>query len=201
LRAGGWQIHAANITSSTQCNCCDILSPGCSGEFSVTGFTVTDPSGTTTAITPSGSPNQPLPGGIGTVTFNERISAPGDLTVNGAHLNVTIGGTNYNIVVASSHSDITCPGTIVTAGEVNISGRVVDQNGNGILRATVSVTNSQGTVVKSVLSGQNGLYTLTGIQSGSTYIVNASHRSYVFTPRVLNLLDEVSGFNLIGSPK
>src|SRR6476469_8844031 len=113
LNSGGWSIRADNASSSTQCNCCDVAAPACSAQSSVTGFTVTSPTGAITTIAPNGSTNQSvtLPGGIGSVTFNERSSTgPGDLTVNAMHLNVTIGSTTYNVVVASSHSDIVCPG-------------------------------------------------------------------------------------------
>jgi hypothetical protein len=144
-----------------------------------------------------------LPGGIGSVIINERSSTgPGDLTVNAMHLNVTIGSTTYNVVVASSHSDIVCPGTIIiTAENVNVSGHLYDPNGAPISRVMVTITNSQGVVVASTVSDDTGAYTLSGIQSGSTYIVNASSKLYVFTPRSLNLLDEVTGFNLTGLPR
>jgi hypothetical protein len=204
LNAGGWQISASNVTSSTQCNCCDISSPQCSAQMSVSGLTVTDPSGTPVAVSPNGSANQvvTLPGGAGTITFNERVSAgPGDLTINAIHVNITSGGTNYNVIVASSHSNIVCPGIIITAGEVNVSGHLLDQNGAPISRGTVSITNSQGVVVRTTTSDTNGAYTLTNVQSGSTYVVSAMHRSYVFAPRSLNLVDEVTGFNLTGVPR
>ena len=204
LIAGGWQFRAANANSSTQCNCCDIASPGCSGQSTVTGFTLTDPSGANVPVTISGAANQSvtLPGGIGTIVFNERSApTPNQLTVNAMHINVTVGGTNYNVVVASSHSDILCPGVVITAGEVNVSGRVVDANGNGISRATVTITNTQGQVVRSTMSSETGSYTLAQVESGQTYIVQGSHRLYSFTPRPLNLLDEVTGFNLVGMPR
>jgi len=199
LNAGGYVIRATNVASSTQCNCCDIASPMCSSTSTVTGLTVTDPSGASVAVTPSGTATIP---GAGTIAFNERISTGlHELTVNAMHVNFTVNGTNYNVIVASSHSDIICPGVVITAAEVNVSGRVVDQNGNGISRATVSITNSQGVVVKTAISGETGAYTLTGVESGSTYIVSASHRLYVFTPRNVNVLDEINGFNLTGLPR
>jgi hypothetical protein len=203
LRAGGWTFSSPNINVTTQCNCCDIANPGCSAQLNIGGFTVTDPSGANVPITVSGAANQvvTLPGGIGTITFNERTSSPGSLTVTGAHINVNIGGTNYNVLVGTAHADIVCPGLAPTSELVNVSGRVVDSGGNAISRATVTITNSQGTVVRTTTSSVNGDYTLTSIETGSTYIVAASHRSYDFTPRSLNLLSEVSGFNLVGTPK
>lgn len=204
LNAGGWSIHANNVNSSTQCNCCDISAPMCSAMSSVTGLTVTDSTGANVVVAPNGSINQvvTLPGGVGTITFNERSSTgPGDLTINAMHINITVGGSTYNVIVASSHSDIVCPGIIITAGEVNVSGHLLDSNGGPIARATVSIANSQGVIVRSTTSDESGAYVLTNIQSGSTYIVSASSKLYVFTPRSVNVLDEVTGFNLIGLPR
>ena len=203
FNAGGWSIRADSVSSSTQCNCCDISAPACSAQSSVSGLTVTDPSGANVTITPTGATNQTVAvGGIGSITFNERISTgPGDLTINAMHINVTVGASTYNVIVASSHSDIVCPGIVITAADVNISGHLLDSNGTPISRATVSITNSQGVVVRTATSDTNGAYTLTGIQSGSTYIVSASSKPYVFTPRSLTVLDEVTGFNLIGLPR
>src|SRR5437773_5187303 len=180
LRAGGWQIRATNVSTSTQCNCCDVSSPACSGQTSITGLTVTDPSGATVPITVSGAANQvvTLSGGAGTITFNERASGAGSLTVNGMHINLTVGGSVYNVVVASSYSDIVCPGIVITPAQVNISGRVRDPNGNGLSRVIVSIANSSGEVVRSTVSGPTGDYTLTNVTSGQTYIVSGSLKSW-----------------------
>ena len=203
LNAGGWSIRANNVTSSTQCNCCDISAPACSAESSVTGLTVTDPSGANVSITPTGATNQTVAvGSIGSIIFNERISTgPGDLTVNAMHINLTVGTSTYNVVVGSAHSDIVCPGIVITAADVSVSGHLLDANGAPISRVTVSITNSQGAVVKTATSDESGAYTLTGIQSGSTYIISASSKGWSFTPRTLNLLDDVTGFNLTGVPR
>ena len=203
FRGGGWTVQATNVTTSTQCNCCDIANPGCSGNFSATGLTVTDPSGANFPVAISGAQNQvvTLPNGAGTLTFNERSTAPGALTVTGLHINITSGTTNYNVSVASSHSDIVCPGVIITAEQVTVSGKVVDQNGAGIYRASVTITNAQGTVVRSVISNTMGDYAFTGIESGSTYVLSATHKTYTFAPRSVNVLSEISGFNLTGTPK
>ena len=200
---GGWTVRADTIGARTQCNCCDILNPGCSGEVVISGLTVTDPSGANFPITFDGSVGQTvtLPNGAGTIRFNERTAATGELTVNAMHINIVSGTTTFDVIVASAHSDITCPGTVITAEEVNVSGRVVDPSGAGIAAATVTITNSQGTVVRSTFSGNNGDYTLTGIESGSTYVVSASRKGYAFTPRSLNVLSEVTGFNITGTPR
>lgn len=202
LNAGGWSFHANNVESSTQCNCCDIASPMCSAMSSVTGLTVTDPTGANVTVTPNGSNNQVVTLPVGSITFNERATTgTGDLTVNAMHISVTVAGSVYNVIVASSHSDIVCGSIVITAGEVDVSGHVLDANNAPIPRTTVTISNAQGLVVRSTTSDDTGAYTLTGVQSGSTYIVSASSKSYVFTPRSLNVLDDVTGFNLVGLPR
>jgi len=196
---GGWTVRATNISTATQCNCCDVANPACSGQTTITGLSVTDPSGVSFPIVITGAANQvvTLPNGAGTLTFNERTSSAGSITVNGLHINITSGATNFNEIIASSHSNILCPGIVITPADVNISGRVVDQSGNGIARATVTITNSQGQVIRTAGTTLDGSYTLVSITVGQTYIVQATAKNYTFSPRTLNLLDETTGFDIV----
>lgn len=200
---GGWTIRANNISTTTQCNCCDVSSPGCSGAATVTGLSVTDPSGANFPITVTGAANQvvTLPNGAGTLTFNERSSAAGSLTVNGLHINITSGTTNFNVVVASSHSNILCPNIGVTAAEASISGDVTDQDGGSISRANVIISNSQGQVVASTTTAADGSYTLANITVGQTYVVTVTAKGFQFSPKTINLLEDTTGFDFVGTPR
>jgi hypothetical protein len=142
-----------------------------------------------------------LPNGAGTLTFNERTSATGSLTVNGLHINITSGTTNFNVVVASSHSNILCPNIGVTAAEASISGHVTDQNGGGIARANVIISNSQSQVVASTTTAADGSYTLANITVGQTYVVTVTAKGYQFSPKTINLLDDTTGFDFVGTPR
>ena len=203
LKAGNWTISADNVTTRTQCSCCDIASPSCSGETVISGLSVTDPTGAAFPITVNGQADQvvTLPNGAGTINFNERSSAPGSLTVNGMHINITSNGNTYNVVVASSHSDILCGSLVVTASEVNISGRLVDSTGAAIRQASITLSDEHGQVVRTALSGLDGSYYLTGVTTGQTYILQATHKSYTFQPKALNVLDEMTGVDLVGTRK
>jgi hypothetical protein len=163
---------------------------------------VTDPSGANFPVTVNGTVNQTvtLPG-AGTITFNERQSGTGSLSVTGMHINITSGSTNWNVIVAFSHSDILCSGIIITPGEVNVSGRVLDLIGTPIQGAAVNILNTQGQVVRSAASSATGTYTLQNITVGQTYIVQASHRSFLFQPISINLLEEMNGVDLRGTPR
>ena len=203
LNAGGWMIRVGNVTTRTQCSCCDIAAPSCNGETNINGLAVTDPSGANFPITINGQANQvvTLPNNAGTITFNERTSAPGSLTVNGMHINITAGGNTFNVVVASSHSDILCGSVVVTPSDVNVSGRVLDINGGPISQASVTISNDRGQIIRSAMSGMDGSYVFTEIQSGQTYVIQANHKAYTFQPKVINLLDEMTDVNLIGTSR
>jgi hypothetical protein len=203
LNAGGWIIKASNVTTRTQCSCCDIAAPACNGETNINGLTVTDPTGANFAVTVNGQANQVvnLPNGAGTITFNERSSAPGSLTVNGMHINIAAGGNTYNVVVASSHSDILCGSVVITPSNVNVSGRVLDTSGAAIPQASVTLSNDRGQIIRSAMSGMDGSYQFTEVQTGQTYVVQANHKAYTFQPRAINLLDEMTDVNLIGTAR
>jgi len=203
LNAGGWTIRASNVATRTQCSCCDIAAPACNGETNITGLSVTDPNGANFPVTINGQANQvvTLPNGIGTITFNERTSAPGSLTVNGMHINLTVGGNTYNVVVASSHSDILCGSLVITPSDVNISGRVLDTGGAPISQVSVTLSNDRGQIIRSALSGMDGSYQFTEVQTGQTYVIQASHKAYTFQPKAINLLDEMTDVNLIGTAR
>lgn len=203
LNAGGWIIKASNVTTRTQCSCCDIAAPACNGETNISGLTVTDPTGANVAVTINGQANQVvnLPNGAGTITFNERSSAPGSLTVNGMHINIAAGGNTYNVVVASSHSDILCGSLIITPSNVNVSGRVLDTSGAAIPQASITLSNDRGQIIRSAMSGMDGSYQFTEVQTGQTYVVQANHKAYTFQPRAINLLDEMTDVNLVGTAR
>lgn len=201
FRGGGWDIRARNVTTNTQCNCCDIAAPQCSGETNVSGLTIVTPSGMTIPYTVTVLPNQvlTLPGGAGTITFNERPTTPaGSITVIGMHINITAGGTNYNIEIARSHSDIQCAQGVITPAHVNVSGRVLTADGLGVARATISLTDNQGNVLTSV-SNASGNYTIPDVTAGRTYVLTAQRRGLTFPQRVVTVLDELTDVDIIAS--
>ena len=195
--AGGYTIRATSVNASAQCNCCVPSQPACSGRTTITGLTVTDPAGAPVAVVPNGNVNQTitLAGGAGTIVINEQISAPGDLTVNALHVNITgANGTNTNVIIAAAHADINCLSTGPTASLVTVSGRVLDAGGRGISRTTVTLTSGQN--VRTTQTNFNGAYSFAEVLSGETYIVEASNKSYTFNPLVLNVNDEVTNADI-----
>lgn len=191
LSAGGYTIRATSVNASAQCNCCTPSAATCGGRTTITGLTVTDPSGAPVTIVPNGTPNQTVTVPGGTIIINEQTSAPGELTINALRVNITgTNGTNTNVVVASAHADIECLATSPTASNVVVSGRVIDANGRGVGRAAVTITNGQN--VQSTRTNASGGFSFAEVMSGQTYILEASHPSYTFAPVVLNVLDEIT---------
>jgi Tol biopolymer transport system component len=74
-------------------------------------------------------------------------------------------------------------GLAPTAADVSISGRVTDQNGNGLARTTVVVSGGNGGRL-SATTNSFGYYEVTGVQAGQTYVLSARHKGYTFGSRV-----------------
>ncbi|MEP7213496.1 MAG: carboxypeptidase-like regulatory domain-containing protein [Acidobacteriota bacterium] len=192
LAAGGYTIRATSVGSTAQCNCCTPTMPTCGGRTTIAGLTVTDPAGAPVTIVPNGTVNQTVSlGTAGSIIINEQTTAAGSITVNALHINITgTNGTNSNVIVASSHSDIECQVTSPTPANVSVSGRVVDANGRAIGRVTVTLTN--GADVLKSQSNAMGNFSFAEVEAGPTYILEASSPFYTFSPVVLRVLDEVS---------
>lgn len=201
LTAGGYTIRAASVNSSAQCDCCTPSAPACTGKTTITGLTITSPSGVTTTPTANGSANQTIQlGTAGSIIINEQNSSLGEINVNALHINITgANGTNTNVIVAGVHADISCATTVPTAAYVNVSGRVLDTTGRGIGRATITL-NSGGTIVTTT-SNSLGRYSFANVLAGETYILEATHTFYTFEPVVLNVLDEVTDGDIRAAPQ
>lgn len=82
-----------------------------------------------------------------------------------------------------------------TAAGVDVSGRVLTPDGAGLRDAIVTLTDARG-VTQTARSSSFGNYRFEGVRVGETYILGVNSRRYVFTPRVVQVLDEVTGLDL-----
>jgi len=198
--AGGYNITATTVGSTSQCNCCTPSQPQCGGRTTIAGLSITDPAGAPVTAVPNGNVNQTISlGTAGSIIINEQLSGPGEITVNALHINITgANGTNTNVIVASSHSDIDCLSTAPTAAKVKVAGRVLDANGRGVSRATVTLTN--GDNVLTAQTSSMGGFSFAEVESGETYILRASSPYYSFSPVVLNVLDEITNVEIRANP-
>lgn len=86
-----------------------------------------------------------------------------------------------------------------TAAEVSVSGRVTTSAGYGVRNATVVATDSDGAVWTAQTSSF-GYYTLKGLGVGRTYVISVKSKSYVFSPKFINLDDAVDGVDFVANP-
>ena len=76
-----------------------------------------------------------------------------------------------------------------TAASVFVSGRVLSAAG-GIARATVHLTDQQG-VTRTAVTNSFGYFSFSEVQVNQTYIVGVISKKYQFTPRVINVIEEI----------
>ncbi len=198
---GNVTISATLVQSNTQCQCGVTPPISCTGDSVVTNLNVVA-AGIPVSIMVSGMPNQVvvLPAGLGTIIINEQISAgPGDLTVNALHVMLTpVGLASTDLIVASSHSDIQCS-LSPTAGGASISGRVLNSDGRPISGARVQLTGQSGSTWIAI-TNPFGIYSLEDIPVGGTYLVDVSHKRFIFNSRVINVKDNVTDVDFTAEP-
>lgn len=194
IAVGGVRVRANRVTVNAGCICCPgVQTPTCSASSSFNGVTITDQAGNQTSVTPNGQPNQVvvLPNGVGTLTLNEQVSTSGSITVNGMRVEAAANGITYSIIIASAVSSLECTVTNPTPGDATVSGRVFTSNGMPISRANVVLTDSAGSS-RTVVTNSMGYFTFEGVEVGSTYILQAWHKSYSFAARSISVDADVN---------
>jgi Carboxypeptidase regulatory-like domain len=118
-------------------------------------------------------------------------------------------GNQYVIQVDSSgntatgqiYTNMTLINALVpTAANVSIGGRVINDYGRGVSRATVTLTDVNGNT-RTATTNQFGYYRFTEIESGQNYILEAQRKGYQFenNPRVLNVNEDLTSEDFIGA--
>lgn len=82
-----------------------------------------------------------------------------------------------------------------TAAGVDVAGRVLTAEGAGLRNAIVTLTDSRG-VTRTSRSSSFGNYSFEDVRVGETYILGVNSKRYVFTPRTIQVLDEVTGLDI-----
>jgi hypothetical protein len=86
-----------------------------------------------------------------------------------------------------------------TAANVSVSGRLLSANGRGISNTSVTMTNAEG-VSRTVRSNSFGYFIFDNVTVGNTYVIGAKSKEYTFTPRIINVTDELTDFELVAEP-
>jgi len=87
---------------------------------------------------------------------------------------------------------------VTTAATVDLSGRALNSMGAGIRNATITLTDPKGVTLRAI-SNAFGYYAFTGIAPGQNYMLAATAKGYAFTPRALDLTDNLNGVDLIST--
>ncbi len=81
---------------------------------------------------------------------------------------------------------------------LRISGRVLTSGGRGVRGASVVISDSLGQT-RSVRTGPLGNFVITNIQAGETYVVSVFSRRFQFTPRQVQITDNIVGLNFVAA--
>ncbi len=94
--------------------------------------------------------------------------------------------------INNANFEITAP----TAANVSVSGRVVSSSGRGISNGIVTSTDQNGEV-RTARTNSFGYYRFNEVEVGQTYVLNVRHKRYQFSPRVVSVSEDISGFDFI----
>lgn len=91
------------------------------------------------------------------------------------------------------------PNFAPTSATASLGGRVLTDTGAGLRNAMVTLTDSSG-VSRWTITGSLGYYTIEGVDTGETYIVQVDSKRFLFSPRILTVQDDVASvdFTAIG---
>jgi hypothetical protein len=140
-------------------------------------------------------------------TFNAGTITTGTPPVYGFYRNAS-GGTNFNFIPSDLRTfaglnaiaaAIIITGDPVgpTAAGVNISGRVLSSaGGRGLTGAVVRLTDQNG-ATRSVTTGRLGSFAFADVDPGQTYVMSVGSRRFNFTPRVIQVVDNVVDLEIV----
>lgn len=88
-----------------------------------------------------------------------------------------------------------------TAANVSVGGRVLTNEGAGISRVSVTLTDSAG-VSRSATTNTFGYYNFTDVPAGETYVLTVNNKKYFFadSPRVVSVQNDLADIDFRASP-
>jgi hypothetical protein len=87
-----------------------------------------------------------------------------------------------------------CP---TTAADLSIGGRVQTNTGQGLLNATVTISDNNG-FLRNARTSSFGYYRFDEIPQGRTYVLTVNSRLYNFTPQVIYPVDNLTDVDFVG---
>lgn len=175
-----------------------VVTPNGTSLSEITG----DTGGSAAAYTAS-TPNQIVTYTSDFINFTSGMGTERNLALSFSSVepSISIGTGNFlaNFTAAGSGTFASNPGPTFmppTAASATISGRVVNLKGRGVANARVIMTDSSGLLSTARTNGF-GYYRFSDVQSGQTVILTVSSKQYSYTPRVLNVTENLDGFDFI----
>jgi CSLREA domain-containing protein len=81
-----------------------------------------------------------------------------------------------------------------TAANVTVAGQVTDESGAPLSRVIVTLTDMSGNI-RQATTNQFGHFSFEDVGSGETYIAQANHKKYTFSPQVVTVAEDISDLN------
>jgi hypothetical protein len=78
-----------------------------------------------------------------------------------------------------------------TAANATISGKVVNQKNRPISRATISITDLNGSFSKTVTTNNFGGFSIDEIPSGTEYLITITRKGYSFNPQIIGITEDL----------
>jgi CSLREA domain-containing protein len=170
--------YSQQLSATRQTNLPEIGLSSATANFAPTSFAVVPVSG------------QSLPPGL-TLSAGGLLS--GMPTAGGAYaFTVRATDTDGQAGVQQFTIQVFAP----TAASVSISGRILTADGRGLQNALVILTDAAGNM-RSARSSSFGFYRFEGIAAGQVYVVSVESKRSRFTPRVVNVTENLSDLDFI----
>lgn len=89
-----------------------------------------------------------------------------------------------------------------TAADGAISGRVVNDQGNPVSKAVLTLLNATTGQTRTAMTNPFGYYTFTGLDVNELYILTVSHKRFRFSEpqKTISLFDSMADVDFVGSP-
>jgi large repetitive protein len=153
-----------------------------SGTGSISNHLITLDSGTSVIFTLTATLSS---GASGTLSNTATVTAPFIATESNTANN---SATDNDTITA-----------VPTASSVTVGGRVFGTNGRSVFGATVIMVDSKGEIRYS-RTNPLGFYRFAEVPGGQTVILNVKHKSYTFSPRILDVIEDLVDENFIAQP-
>lgn len=125
-------------------------------------------------------------------------SAGGSFSVEGTSGQAAAGMRPSAVSLQLQNGFWTAAPLAPTAAAVQISGRVMTANGNGIRNVLVTLTDVNG-ITRTAISSSFGHYSFANITAGQTFIISVTAKRFNFTQptQVVVVNDEIDNLNFI----